>query len=192
MRFMIFLPVLILLLPAEASAHVGLHAQATFSSGLFHPFSGLDHILAMLAVGMWAGWLGGSFRWTIPAGFVAAAAAGFLLGLDGSEAFGLIEQGIAISLVGLGVLLALRARLSLTIGLPLVAVFGLFHGLAHGSEVSSGGGEWLFMSGFLAATVCLHLCGFSLGSMAMREALLRVSGAGIAAVGLVTVVMNLT
>jgi len=191
MRFITFLPMLLLLLPDEASAHVGLHVQASFADGLSHPFSGFDHILAMLAVGMWAGWLGGSCRWAIPAGFVIAAATGFLIGLGGSELAGLVEQGIAVSLVCLGALLYLRARLSLLTGLPLVACFGLFHGLAHGSEVASGDGVWMFMGGFLAATAFLHWAGLLFERLAAREIMLRLGGAGIAAVGLLAVSVNM-
>ena len=188
----LLLPVLILMLPGEASAHVGIHGPAGLVGGLLHPFSGLDHILAMLAVGMWAGWLGGTFRWAIPAGFVSAAAAGFLLGLGGSEASGLVEQGIALSLVGLGSLLFFRARLTLAAGLLLMAAFGLFHGLAHGSEVAHGAGEWLFMAGFLASTVFLHLAGILLGTLGTKETMLRLGGAGIAATGLLLVATNLS
>jgi len=182
---------LILLLPGEASAHVGLHVQASFTGGLSHPFSGLDHILAMLAVGMWAGWLGGNYRWAIPAGFVTAAAGGFLAGLGGSDALALVEQGVAVSLVGIGALLYLHARLSLAAGLPLVACFGLFHGLAHGSEVASGDGAWVFMGGFLAATVFLHWVGLLLGRTVIQEMVLRLGGAGIAVTGLLAASMNM-
>lgn len=188
----LLLPVLILLLPDEASAHVGIHGPAGLVGGLVHPFTGFDHILAMLAVGMWAGWLGGKLRWAIPAGFVTAAAAGFLLGLGGSEISALVEQGIALSLVGLGGLLFFRARLSPAVGLPLVAAFGLFHGLAHGSEMAKGSSEWLFMAGFLTSTAVLHLAGILLGMVRMQNAVLRLGGAGIAATGMFLVTMNLS
>lgn len=187
----LLLPILICLLPAEASAHVGFHGPAGLVGGLAHPFTGLDHILAMLAVGMWAGWLGGRLRWAIPVGFVVAAATGFLVGLGGGALLGVVEQGIAMSLVGLGLLLFFRARLSLAFGLPLMGAFGLFHGLAHGSEVAMGAGEWLFMAGFLASTAFLHLAGVLFGMLVgTREMLLRLGGAAIAANGLLPVISN--
>ena len=189
MQFLCLL--LILLLPGEAAAHVGVHGPSGLSGGLLHPFSGVDHILAMLAVGIWGGWQGGRHQWLIPAGFVAAAAAGFLLGIGGGALFGVIEQGIALSLVGLGALLFFRARLTLAVGLPLVALFGLFHGLAHGSEVAMDAGVWLFMTGFLSATLALHLIGLFIGGsvMSAKPLTLRIGGAAIAMTGVMLVVL---
>ena len=188
-----YLPIaiLLLLIPGAAEAHVGLHNNpAGLSTGMLHPFSGLDHILAMVAVGMWAGWLGNRFRWSVPVGFVSAAAIGFLLGINGSEAFGMVEQGIAMSLVGLGALLFFRARLTLPVALPLIAAFGVFHGLAHGSEVAVGAGMWLFMAGFVSSTACLHLAGVLIGMSAAKEIFLRLGGAGIATAGILLVALN--
>ncbi len=186
--FAIRLLLILLLFPLEAAAHTGAHDAAGLVGGLAHPFSGFDHILAMLAVGMWAGWLGGSYRWIIPSGFVSAAAAGFLLGLGGNT-FGPVEQGIALSLIVLGGVLFFRARLALPIGLPLVAIFGLFHGLAHGAEVSNSG-EWLFMAGFLASTASLHAAGLLCGIAGTKTAILRIAGAAIATTGLLLVTTN--
>jgi len=173
---------MIILLPGEASAHIGIHGPAGLAGGLMHPFSGLDHILAMLAVGMWSGWLGGRFRWAIPAGFLGAAAAGFLIGVGEGAASALVEQGVALSLVGLGALLFFRARLPLMVGLPLVVAFGLFHGLAHGSE--AGDDPWSFMGGFLISTALLHLAGLLLGKLPLQAGLLRIGGTGITAAGM--------
>lgn len=191
-RVLMLLVSIILLLPGEAMAHVGVSGSSGLTGGIMHPFSGLDHMLAMVAVGMWAGWLGGRLRWIIPAGFVSAAAIGFLFGLGGSEAFGLIEQGIALSLVGLGALLFFRARLTLPIGLSLMTAFGLFHGLAHGSEVATGSGQWTFMAGFLAATVLLHMAGVLIGMVQTKAITLRLSGAAIASVGILLSVASIS
>lgn len=184
----LMLTTVLLLLPDEASAHVGIGGPSGLVGGVMHPFSGFDHMLAMVAVGMWAGWLGGCFKWMIPAAFVSSAAIGFLFGIGGSEAFGLVEQGIALSLVGLGALLCFQARLTLSVGLPLIAAFGLFHGLAHGSEVATGSGVWPFMAGFLASTALLHLAGLFIGMVQTKAVTLRVSGAAIASVGVLMTV----
>lgn len=192
-RVLMLMVSIIFLLPGEAAAHVDVVGGSSgLNGGIMHPFSGIDHMLAMVAVGIWAGLLGGRFRWMIPACFVTAAAIGFLFGVGGSEAFGLIEQGVSLSLVGLGALLFFRAQLTLSIGLPLIATFGMFHGLAHGSEVAVGLGQWHFMVGFLVSTSLLHLTGVLAGMVQTKAITLRVGGAVIASVGFLMSVASIS
>ncbi len=165
--------VLLLALAAPASAHPGPGGGlgVGFLGGLAHPFGGLDHVLAMVAVGLWAAQLGGRALWLVPTGFVAAMLAGATLGWAG---IGVIpaEAGILASVLLLGLLVAFAVRLPLALGLVVVGVFALCHGHAHGAA---------------AATALLHGLGVAAGLAARDGRLLRWSGAGIAAAGLVLI-----
>ncbi len=183
--------VVALLLPLSASAHP-FHGGATpgLSAGFLHPFSGLDHLLAMLAVGVWAARAGGAWQWRVPALFLAAAGAGCLLpGLLMVSLPVSTEAGIAASLLFLGLLIALEVRTHAAIAAGLVALFGAFHGLAHGIEMPAGASPFLFLTGFLAATALLHGAGLMLGRVADASRWLRAGGAGIAVAGLVLMVL---
>ncbi|MBR0568876.1 HupE/UreJ family protein [Azoarcus sp. L1K30] len=169
-----------------ASAHTG-HGTTGFSAGFAHPFSGIDHLLAMLAVGVYAAQQQGAVRWALPAGFVAAMLGGAALGAAGMQ-LPLVETGISVSVLVLGLLIAFVVRLPLAAALPLVAAFAVFHGFAHHAEKGSAS-MLVFAAGFAAATASLHGAGYVLAKWVpeTRFAMMckRVVGTLIAASGLV-------
>lgn len=146
----------------SAFAHVGHGAAAGFLSGLEHPWSGLDHIAAMLAVGIWGSQLGAPAVWVLPVVFPMVMAVGGFLGLIGLPVPG-IEIGIALSALLLGAMVCCEARPKLAIAGTLVGAFGLCHGLAHGTELPEGESALLYSIGFVLATGGLHACGIALG-----------------------------
>ncbi|HEX6979049.1 MAG TPA: HupE/UreJ family protein [Alphaproteobacteria bacterium] len=161
------------------------------AAGFAHPFGGLDHVLAMVAVGLWAVQLGGRAVWQVPATFVAVMAAGALAGMSGLAPPS-AEVGIAASLLVLGALIAAAARLPATLGAALVAIFALFHGHAHGLEMPATAAAGLYGLGFALATAGLHGIGIGLGLCLRGTAAqwtVRVGGAGIAAAGLAMLVV---
>jgi urease accessory protein len=161
---------------ANASAHP-LHG-ADLAGGLVHPFAGLDHLLAAVAVGMWGARLGGRSTWMVPAGFVTAMLAGCALALAGFGP-GALEPMIAASVAVLGLLLCLRLASGAVVATAVVAYFAVFHGMAHASEIS--GAALPFVAGLACATAALHVAGI----LAARRlpALVPVTGAALAAVG---------
>lgn len=167
-----------------ALAHPG-HGLASLASGLTHPLGGLDHLLTMLAVGLFAARQCGSARWLLPAGFVAAMLVGAALSAAG-VALPAVEAGIAASVLVLGVLIATLARLPLAAALPLVAAFALLHGHAHHAEIG-GGAVFAYTSGFALATAALHLVGFLFARLLPDSPagrfVLRLGGSAIAGVG---------
>lgn len=167
-RIIRFAGVAVLLsLSGPAFAHTGTHPEGLLS-GLAHPFSGIDHLLAMLLVGVWATSLDtGRKALLVPLAFVTCMAAGAALGV---AAYGvpMTELGIAFSVLFLGMLLLTRMRLPLGIAAPLVGMFALFHGNAHGLEMQPGHLA-LYFSGFIAATAALHLAGMALGRKLMAH-----------------------
>jgi urease accessory protein len=185
----------LLCLPVIAQAHPD-HAGLALRDGFLHPWLGLDHLLAMLAVGLWARQLqsvsanGGQPRsfgsmLMLPALFMLAVAVGAMGGaqLGGS---GLIETLIATSLIALGTLLAIARRLPLAATIALISSMGLAHGWAHGAEMPADAPMQAFFAGFLSATALLHLCGIGLASLALNRGaavLLRAGGIGMAAIG---------
>ena len=174
------------LLPALAQAHHVPGTSASFTSGLVHPWLGLDHVLAMVAVGLWAGQLGGRSTWALPATFVGVMSLGGLLGMSGMPLPG-VEAGILASVVVLGLLVARAVRLPQFASLALVGVFALFHGHAHGSELPVGASALAYGAGFVAATVALHALGLGAGRLARLQPTfptLRLAGAAIALTGL--------
>lgn len=177
--------VLLVALAAPAWAHPG-HGVG-LAAGLAHPFGGLDHVLAMVAVGLWAVQLGGRALWLVPAGFVIAMLGGAALGWAG---IGVVpaEPGILASVLLLGLLVAFAVRLPLALGLAVVGAFALCHGDAHGAELPAGADALTFAAGFALATAVLHGLGMAAGRVARDGRLLRWSGAGIAAAGLVLMV----
>jgi urease accessory protein len=164
-----------------ALAHPG-HGEAGVLSGFLHPLSGADHILARVAVGLWAAFLGGRAFWLVPGAFVSAMIVGFVFGMNGMV-LPAIEPGIAASVVVLGMMIARAARLPLARSMAIVALFGLFHGQAHGAELT--GSALLFGLGFTAATVLLHAGGLTVGGVLGQQRLLaRALGVLIAGSGL--------
>lgn len=156
-------------------------------AGLGHPWFGLDHTLAMLAVGMLGACLGGHARWLLPTSFVAAMIAGAAVALNGWSVGG-SETGIMLSLVALGGLLAARRQLPLLAVTIVVFAFGLSHGHAHGTEIPALASAAAYIGGFAVGTSLLHIVGWALGTLALRQqeeaTALRFAGTGIAVAGL--------
>jgi len=183
-----FRPLLVvaaLLAAGSAEAHPAMHA-AGFAEGFAHPFGGLDHVLAMVAVGAWAAQLGGRALWVVPSAFLASLCIGAALAASGS---GLpwAELGIAASLLGLGAVVALRLRPGVACAIVLVSLFALAHGHAHGSEVAPGASLLAYGGGFVLATALLHLAGAGAGLALGRSLWLRAGGAAIAAAGVLLI-----
>ncbi len=175
----------LLLSSGLAMAHTG-HEVGGFSSGLMHPVGGLDHLLAMLAVGLWSAAVMPRHLWAAPAAFMSFMLLGAILGVAGVT-LPLLEPGIALSVVIMGLLLIGLTRLGATPALALIGVFALFHGNAHGAEAPLGGSVALYMAGFLISTGLLHLTGVGIGAAVMRTAqvwALRVIGGGMSVTGL--------
>jgi urease accessory protein len=170
-------------LPAEA--HLLNAGSAGAAQGFAHPFSGLDHILAMVAVGLWAAQIGRRALWMLPLAFPLAIAAGGLLGMGGIAVPG-VETGIGASVVLLGLMIALVARPPLPIATALVVLFAIFHGHAHGTELPQAASPVLYGLGFVAATALLHMIGLGIGQLLklpQGQVTVRAGGAGIAAAG---------
>jgi urease accessory protein len=151
-----------LMMCASALAHVGDGAAGGFLSGFGHPFSGWDHILAMVAVGLWGAQLGPPAIWLLPITFPLMMAFGGFLGLIGAPLPG-VEIGIAGSAVVLGVAVALEAQPPVWVCMAVVGVFALFHGHAHGTELEPGADALAYSLGFVVATGLLHAIGIAIG-----------------------------
>ena len=172
----------VLLLASSALAHSGQHA-AGFAAGVVHPLSGLDHLLAMVAVGVLAAPFGRRGL-LVPLAFVTAMVLGGLLGIHGVH-LPFVEQGVALSVTVLGLLLAFTARLSLPALAAVVGVMGLFHGHAHGTELPPGLSAAEFFAGFTLSTVGLHAAGYGLGRLGARGVWTRrLLGGGVALAGI--------
>ncbi|MBE3640571.1 HupE/UreJ family protein [Mangrovicoccus algicola] len=181
-------PALLLLAAGPAMAHVGPGAHGSVATGLLHPLSGLDHILAMVAVGLWASLIGGRALWIAPAAFVGAMVAGYALGVAGLP-LPMVEPMILASTVVLGLAAAAALRIGLVPAAAAIAAFGLFHGHAHGGELGEAG-ALRFGLGFVLATAMLHLAGIGLGlglkqvSARHGNTIARIAGGVIALAGL--------
>lgn len=173
----------VLLLPMADAHTFGAHG-AGLAEGFAHPFLGLDHLLAMVAVGMWAAQLGGSASWLAPLTFVAVMAAGALLGSHGFP-LPILEPAIASTVLVLGLLVAFAIRWSAVVSLSLVGLFAFFHGYAHGMELPQTASAPFYGVGFILATGLLHGVGLSFAALTRRHALVsRLSGSLIAATGI--------
>ena len=168
---------------AAAHAHVPGAAGAGWAEGLAHPFTGLDHVLAMVAVGLWAAQMGRRAAWLLPLAFPVVMAAGAVLAAFGLTVPG-VEAAIAGSVMVLGLLVALATRPSAAVAAAVVGFFALFHGHAHGTELPMTADPWLYGAGFVVATALLHGIGLVFGSVARRP-LVRVAGAAVSSAGLV-------
>ncbi|MEW6255210.1 MAG: HupE/UreJ family protein [Pseudomonadota bacterium] len=177
--------VLLGLLPSIALAHTGAGDAHGFAHGFFHPLTGIDHVLAMVAVGILAWQCGGRALWAVPLAFVAVMVAGGVLGVSGLD-LPFVEIAIALSVVVLGTAVALGITLPLAAAMGLAGVFALFHGHAHGAEMPEDASGLAYGLGFVLATAALHLAGLGLGMGIARlgerhgAALVRMSGAAIA------------
>jgi len=148
--------------PSSVLAHVESGQAGGFFSGLSHPVSGLDHVLAMIAVGLWGAQLGTPAMWLLPVAFPMMMAFGGMLGLMGIPVPG-IEIGIAVSGVVLGALILVEKRMSLFAAILIVAFFAIFHGHAHGTELEAGQNAMLYSLGFVLCTGTLHGIGIGIG-----------------------------
>lgn len=184
MKFKYSVPFWWLVVAPSAQAHtLGVH-DTGFAAGLAHPFLGADHVLAMLAVGVWAARQGGRARWGVPLAFVAMALAGAVLGIAGVS-LPQTEAGIAASVLVLGLLIAASVRPKPVWGMALAGLFALFHGHAHGVEMPAAVSSGLYLLGFLSATALLHGCGLAAGAaLCGRDVLFRFGGAAMAGAGI--------
>lgn len=170
---------------SPARAHVQAGEAAGFFSGFRHPVSGLDHVLAMVSVGLWGAQLGAPAVWLLPVVFPMVMAFGGFLGLAGVPLPG-VEIAIALSAVLLGLAVAKEARPPLAVAAVLVGFFAIFHGHAHGTELPTGQSGLLYSIGFVVATGCLHLSGIAVGLVhrwTWGRVALRVAGTLVAIAG---------
>ena len=158
---------LTILLPTAALAHPGHGDTVGLAYGFMHPIGGLDHVLAMVAVGVFAFVLGGRALWLVPASFVGMMAAGFLLGAAQVEV-PFVELGIALSSVVIGGVAAMGRPMPVAAAAALVGVFAVFHGHAHGAEMPANAAGFEYAVGFMLATALLHLSGIG-GAMGVAR-----------------------
>jgi urease accessory protein len=163
-----------------AFAHTGVHTVSGFSGGFAHPMLGLDHLLAMIAIGVWTAQRGGRALWAVPATFVAVMVLGGLVALSG-WVLPHVETGISLSVLVLGLLIAFQRNWKVEAGMAVAAVFALFHGYAHGLEMPETASPLLFAAGFVLATGLLHGVGILGGRMGQKR--VRAAGVLIAAMG---------
>lgn len=178
--------VLAMLVSQPVFAHTFGAEGASFYRGFTHPLSGLDHLLAMLAVGVWAVQSGGHARWLIPVAFLALLALGGGMGMPGWP-LPLVELGIAGSVVVFGLLIAGAAKMPLWLSMSVAGLFALFHGHAHGAEMPQAAMPWLYASGFFLATAMLHGLGMLAGLAHQYQwpaRMVRLGGVGLAAAGI--------
>ena len=177
--------VTLVLANAPAFAHSGSIADG-FLGGFAHPVFGADHVIAMVAVGLWGTFLGAPALWLLPIVFPLVMAFGGVLGILGVP-IPAVETGIATSAVVLGLMVALAARPPLWVAAVLVGAFAIFHGHAHGAELPAGADAAAYSAGFVIATGLLHLCGIGLGTLAAWPAgriAVRTAGGAIALAGI--------
>lgn len=165
----LLVPLLLLLTATAASAHTGDAAGAGFVTGFTHPLLGWDHVAAMVAVGLWGAFLGAPAIWVLPIAFPLVMALGGALGVAGVPLPG-IETGIAASALVIGLAVALAARPPLWVAAAIVALFAVFHGHAHGTEMPAAADPIAYAAGFVIATGLLHLAGIAFGLLAARPA----------------------
>ncbi len=168
------------ILPSIVIAHTGSIEKVDLSSGFCHPFSGLDHLLAMIAVGLWAVQLGGRAIWLLPLSFVLLMLAGGCLGLAGLST-SLSTLGVIVSILVFGLLLTISFKTPHVISTIIVGIFAIFHGHVHGSELLLSSNAGYSFIGFALATIVLHLAGIALGLSFKKwdsEILFRLSGVG--------------
>lgn len=183
--FWCFVFVLFYSWPIPAEAHIQQGQAIGFVTGLEHPWSGLDHVLAMIAVGIWGAQLGSPAIWILPVTFPMVMSLGAMMGLLGIPLPG-IEIGIAVSAILLGAMVLGEVRPKLYIAAILVGFFAIFHGHAHGTELPAGQSGLLYSMGFVIATGVLHGIGILMGTIHRWPAgklALRGAGAFIAAMG---------
>jgi urease accessory protein len=185
-RMNVLLIPLLFFVPETAVAHAPEGAGGGFFTGFLHPIMGVDHLVAMVAVGLWGAFLGERALWILPIVFPSIMAVGAALGIIGLE-IPLIEFVIALSGVVLGALIALRVRAPLAIAMVLVGIFAIFHGYAHGVEMPEQISAITYSAGFVIGTGLLHLAGIAIGFATLLprgELLVRGCGGVISVIGL--------
>jgi urease accessory protein len=176
----------LMLAMAPAFAHTGEGITGGFASGFIHPIVGWDHVVAMVAVGLWGAFLGAPAIWILPIVFPLVMAFGAALGIVGFP-IPFVEAGIASSAVVLGLLIALAARPPIPVAAVIVGAFAIFHGYAHGTELPEAANPFAYAIGFVLATGCLHLVGIAFGLLVRfpwGTYAIRTGGGVIALVGL--------
>jgi urease accessory protein len=179
------LGLLLLLCALGAQAHSGEGGANGFIAGVMHPLTGFDHMLAMVAVGIWGATLGRPLIFALPMAFPLLMVVGGVLGIIGVP-LPYIEVGIAMSVIVLGLAIAFAWRAPVAIAIAIVACFGVFHGYAHGAELPSAAAPAAYVAGFVICTGVLHLIGISLGllkDLPKGAQILRTCGALISAAG---------
>jgi urease accessory protein len=179
------LALVVLLLPALAHAHVGIGLTSGWVHGFAHPISGLDHVCAMVAVGLLAAGRGERAVWVLPLTFLTLMAFGALLGMT-AISVPLVEQGVVMSVLVLGVLVAAAARLPLVAEVVIVMLFAVCHGHVHGTEMTTTASGVAYGAGFLAGTALLHAVGIGIALFPRGigdVAAARLAGAVIAVCG---------
>jgi len=177
-------------LSSPAMAHITNASGAGFAGGFSHPFSGLDHILAMITVGLWASQLGRPAYWVLPLTFPVVMVMGAILGMMDLP-LPWVEIGTAGSVIILGAMVALALKPSLAVSVVLIGLFALMHGHSHGTELPQAASPIAYGAGFLIATVTLHAIGLVIGGTSHRPFArvgLRTAGAAIAATGIVLLI----
>ena len=172
--------------PANTWAHIVAGEAGGFLSGVKHPVSGLDHVLAMIAVGLWGAQLGAPAIWLLPVVFPMVMALGAMMGLLGIPLPG-IEIGIALSALVLGTMVMTEKRPPIWIAAVIVGFFAIFHGHAHGTELPAGQSGMLYSMGFVMATGCLHGVGITISLIHRWTAgrlILRIAGGTVAVAGM--------
>jgi urease accessory protein len=173
----------------DAFAHTGAGATTGFAYGFAHPIGGLDHVLAMVAVGLFAYLLKGKALWLVPAAFVGTMALGGIVGVFGIPV-PLVEIGIALSVVAIGAMIAFGKSVPIAAAMAVVGVFAVFHGHAHGAEMPAAASGLAYGLGFMLATASLHaagvLAGFGIGKMSEAHSMkiARASGAALSLAGI--------
>lgn len=176
----------LIVMTGSAGAHTGTGLPGGFASGFVHPLSGLDHLLAMVSVGLWGAFLGRPLVYLLPVIFPTVMAAGAVLGMVGLPSPP-VEVGIALSVLVLGSCIALAIKAPVWAAAVIVATFALFHGYAHGRELPSAADPVAYSAGFVLATGLLHVAGIGIGALnAYRWGgiAVRLAGGAIAATGL--------
>jgi urease accessory protein len=173
------------MIAAQASAHTGEGINTGFASGFWHPILGWDHVVAMVAVGMWGAFLGAPAIWILPVVFPLVMAFGGALGIIGVP-IPMVETGIALSGVVLGLLVAFAVRAPIWVAAVIVGVFAIFHGHAHGAELPEAFSAYGYAVGFVVGTGLLHLAGIGIGFLTKSAAgtmVVRAAGGLVALVG---------
>lgn len=178
----LFLGVVLCGLPVFALAHPG-HDESGLLAGVAHPLTGIDHLLAMFAVGLWAAQQKGHACWRLPMTFVGCMLLGGLLGFDGF-AVPYLETGIAASVLAFGLLVTVAARPPMALAIATCGLFGLAHGIAHGLELPEMSSPVGYAIGFVAATSVLHAAGYGLARWAPRGAAWLIRAVGLASAGM--------